>query len=94
MAAAFALGADGVVLGTRLNATHESVYPEAKKQALVTAGSTASSQPSTLRTTLYDELADMPWPAAVDGSCLRNQFTADYSSQTPLQVLVAQRSAF
>lgn len=86
MAAAFALGAAGVVLGTRLNATYESVYPEAKKQALVKAGSCASQKPSTIRTTLYDELSGLPWPPAVDGNCLRNQLTAEFSSQTPLQV--------
>lgn len=86
MAAAFALGASGVVLGTILNATHESVYPEAKKQALVKAGSSSSCNPSTIRTTLYDELSDLPWPATIDGQCLRNGFTAEYSSQTPLQV--------
>ena len=86
MAASFALGAAGVVLGTRLNATYESVYPEAKKQALVKAGSSASSHPSTIRTTLYDELSGVAWPPAVDGNCLRNELTAQYSSQTPLQV--------
>lgn len=86
MAAAFALGASGVVLGTVLNTTYESVYPEAKKQALLKAGSAASCKPSTIRTTLYDELTGVPWPPAVDGNCLRNEFTAEYSSQTPLQV--------
>lgn len=90
MAASFALGAAGVVLGTRLNATYESVYPEAKKQALVKAGSSASSHPSTIRTTLYDELSGVAWPPAVDGNCLRNEFTAQYSSQTPLQDAVKQ----
>lgn len=88
MAAAFALGASGVVLGTCLNATHESVYPEAKKQALVKAGSSASCNPSTIRTSLYDELSGLPWPASVDGQCLRNDLTAEYSRQTPLQVIL------
>ena len=88
MAAAFALGAEGVVLGTRLNATHESMYPEVKKQALVKAASSASINPSTVRTTLYDELSTFPWPDKVDGQCLTNEFTAQYSGQTPLQVIV------
>ena len=87
MAAAFALGASGVVLGTRLNATYESVYPEAKKQALVKAGSSASCNPSTIRTSLYDELSGLPWPATIDGQCLRNDLTTEYSRQTPLQVI-------
>ncbi|KAL3142689.1 hypothetical protein ABBQ38_002991 [Trebouxia sp. C0009 RCD-2024] len=91
MAAAFALGASGVVLGTCLNATHESVYPEAKKQALVKAGSSASCNPSTIRTSLYDELSGLPWPASVDGQCLRNDLTAEYSRQTPLQDAVKQK---
>ena len=88
MAAAFALGASGVVLGTVLNATYESVYPEAKKQALVKAGSSSSCKPSTIRTSLYDELSGVPWPSTIDGQCLSNELTAEYSSQTPLQVQV------
>ncbi|KAL0033827.1 hypothetical protein WJX77_006823 [Trebouxia sp. C0004] len=48
MAAALVLGASGVVLGTRLCATHESLLPEAKKQALVEAGYSSSCNPSTL----------------------------------------------
>lgn len=86
MAAAFALSALGVVLGTRLCATHESLLPEAKKQALVEAGYSSSCNPSTLHTTLYDELGTVPWPPEIDGQCLTNQFTAVYSGQTPLQV--------
>ena len=90
MAAAFALGASGVVLGTRLNVTYESVYPEAKKQALVKAGSSCSCKPSTIRTTLYDELSGLPWPPTIDGCCLRNELTDVYSSQTPLQVCLSR----
>ena len=66
MAAAFALGASGVVLGTRLCATHESLLPEAKKQALLEAGYSSSCNPSTLRTTLYDELGTVPWPPHIE----------------------------
>ncbi len=94
MAAAFALGASGVVLGTRLCATHESLLPEAKKQALVEAGYSSSCNPSTLRTTLYDELGTVPWPPQIDGRCLTNQFTAVYSGQTPLQVGSVLASSF
>jgi len=95
MAAAFALGASGVVLGTRLCATHESLLPEAKKQALVETGYSSSCNPSTLRTTLYDELGTVPWPPHIDGRCLTNQFTAVYSGQTPLQVgLVLAKSLY
>ena len=94
MAAAFALGASGVVLGTRLCATHESLLPEAKKQALIEAGYSSSCNPSTLRTTLYDELGTVPWPPDIDGRCLKNQFTAVYSSQTPLQVDSVLASSF
>jgi len=94
MAAAFALGASGVVLGTRLCATHESLLPEAKKQALVEAGYSSSCNPSTLRTTLYDELGTIPWPLQIDRRCLTNQFTAVYSGQTPLQVGLVVASSF
>ena len=93
MAAAFALGASGIVLGTRLCATHESLLLEAKKQALVEAGYSASCNPSTLRTTLYNELGTVPWPLQMDGRCLTNQFTAVYRGQTPLQVDLVLASA-
>lgn len=42
MAALLTLGAAGVVIGTRLAATHESIYPEQKKEALVQAGASLS----------------------------------------------------
>lgn len=41
IAAALMLGASGVVLGTRLAATNESIYGEAKKKAMVDARSDA-----------------------------------------------------
>ena len=38
IAAALVMGADGVAIGTRLNCTPESTYPEHKKKALLGAG--------------------------------------------------------
>ena len=85
-AAAFALGADGVALGTRLVPTYESVYPEDKKQALLQAGSDAYCKPVTVRTSLYDQINGEPWPHPVNGHCLRNKLTAQYPGQSKLEV--------
>lgn len=76
-----------MALGTRLVATNESGYSNAKKQLLVQTGSQASDQPATLRTTLYDELNEaVRWPAGITGRAICNDFTNQWDGQTPLQV--------
>lgn len=75
-----------MTLGTRLLPTYESVYPEDKKQALLTAGSDAYRSPVTIRTRLYDQLSGHPWPSPVNGHCLRNKLTADFHTDSPLEV--------
>ncbi|KAK9819613.1 hypothetical protein WJX72_000296 [[Myrmecia] bisecta] len=62
IAAAFMLGADGVVMGTRLTATPEATYREATRAALLAAPSEAAASPGTLRTRLYDVLSPHAWP--------------------------------
>ena len=87
VAACFVLGASGVALGTRLVATTESLYKDSKKQHIVQTGSQASERPTTLRTTLYDELnEDVRWPSGVTARAIRNDFTDQWDGQTPLQV--------
>jgi NAD(P)H-dependent flavin oxidoreductase YrpB (nitropropane dioxygenase family) len=59
LAAALALGAHGIVLGTRFLATEEAPLPAAYKQGIV-----ASSGDDTVVTTLADSLSGRDWPGA------------------------------
>jgi NAD(P)H-dependent flavin oxidoreductase YrpB (nitropropane dioxygenase family) len=59
LAAALALGADGVLVGTRFLATHEAPVEDAYKQAIV-----ASDGTDTVVTTLSDSLSGRDWPGA------------------------------
>jgi NAD(P)H-dependent flavin oxidoreductase YrpB (nitropropane dioxygenase family) len=59
LAAALALGADGVLLGTRFLATDEAPVETAYKEAIV-----ASSGDDTIVTTVADTLSGRDWPGA------------------------------
>jgi enoyl-[acyl-carrier protein] reductase II len=59
LAAALALGADGVLLGTRFLATEEAPVEDAYKGAIV-----ASDGTDTVVTTLSDSLSGRDWPGA------------------------------
>lgn len=59
LAAALALGADGILLGTRFLATSEAPIEPAYKQAIV-----ASRGDDTIVTTLSDSLSGRDWPGA------------------------------
>jgi NAD(P)H-dependent flavin oxidoreductase YrpB (nitropropane dioxygenase family) len=59
LAAALALGADGVLLGTRFLATDEAPVEQAYKDAIV-----ASDGTDTVMTTLSDSLSGRDWPGA------------------------------
>src|SRR5207302_10097130 len=59
LAAALALGADGVLLGTRFLATEEAPVPPVYKDAIV-----ASSGDDTIVTTVADTLTGRDWPGA------------------------------
>ena len=59
LAAALALGADGVLLGTRFLATDEAPVEQAYKDAIV-----ASDGGDTIVTTLSDSLSNRDWPGA------------------------------
>ncbi|KAJ7579241.1 2-nitropropane dioxygenase [Mycena floridula] len=71
-----ALGAHGVVLGTRFLYTHECMYPDAYKQVLVNSGPN-----STTRGLIFDEVNRTPvkveWPAGIDGRAIANRIVAD-----------------
>ncbi len=73
LAAALCLGADGVLMGSRLWATTEAaVPPEALKQALAAEGD------DTVRQTVFDVVRGADWPTAYTGRVLRNDFVTTW----------------
>ena len=69
LAAALALGAEGVLVGTRFFATAESLGTEAAKARIL-----ASSGEDTVRTSVFDTVRGYQWPDGITGRALRNQF--------------------
>lgn len=69
IASLLALGADGVVIGTRFLLSPESLYTDPQRQALVAAGLTSS-----VRTMAFDHARNtLGWPQGIDGRGLRNR---------------------
>jgi nitronate monooxygenase len=69
MAAALALGADGVLVGTRFWASSEAlVSPKAHERALRVSGN------ETIRTRVYDVVRQLDWPSEFDERALVNSF--------------------
>jgi nitronate monooxygenase len=68
LAASLMLGADGVLIGSRLLASAEAEVPPAFRQAIVTADGD-----STVRTAVIDIVRKYDWPG-FDGRALRNRF--------------------
>ena len=71
LVAALALGAQGVLVGTRLCAAEEALGSDAAKARVV-----ASSGDATVRTRVFDIVRGIPWPEGFTGRALRNAFTA------------------
>ena len=69
--AACALGADGVLVGTRFIASHESLSVPAAKQRVVHAEGDA-----TIRTTVFDVVRGYDGWNGITGRALRNRFSA------------------
>ena len=67
LAAALALGATGITLGTRFYAAEEALSDAAAKRLLV-----ESTGADTQRTPAFDALRGPAWPAGYDGRALRN----------------------
>lgn len=78
LAAALAMGAAGVVIGTRFKATVEFGGQAVHKQAIVDSDGS---------NTIYDEIVDIglmgPWPNNVTGRVIRNEFTNEWESRAP-----------
>ncbi|HEY8812023.1 MAG TPA: nitronate monooxygenase [Candidatus Dormibacteraeota bacterium] len=69
LAAALALGAEGVLMGTRFLATKEAPIPDGWKRAILDAGGH-----DTVRTSIPDYAAEAAWPDPIAVRAIRNAF--------------------
>ena len=69
LAAALALGAEGVLMGTRFLATREAPIPDGWKRAILDAGGG-----DTIRTSIPDLAAEAAWPPPIAARNIRNAF--------------------
>ena len=76
LAAALALGAAGVSMGTRFTASRESLWDQAMKAATLAAGGDQTEQ-----TRVFDIVRGAPWPAIYPGRALRNAFSARWNGR-------------
>src|SRR5689334_24341745 len=76
LAAALALGAAGISMGTRFTASRESLWDPAMKAATLEAGGD-----QTMQTRVFDLVRGAPWPAIYPGRALRNAFAAAWHGQ-------------
>jgi nitronate monooxygenase len=79
LAAALALGAAGISMGTRFTASRESLWDPAMKAAALAAGGDQTAQ-----TRVFDIVRGAPWPAIYPGRALRNEFSAAWHSREEL----------
>jgi nitronate monooxygenase len=70
LAAALALGASGVLMGTRFAGSRESLWSDEMKQGLVTAGGDQTQQ-----TRVFDIVRGANWPSRYPGRALKNAFS-------------------
>jgi nitronate monooxygenase len=78
LAAALALGADGVLVGTRLWASAEAlVTPQAHRRAIDAVGD------ETLRTTVYDFVRQRDWPTEYNARLVRNALVDKFHGNEP-----------
>ena len=75
LAAALALGGEGVLMGTRFLATPEAPIPDTWRRAIVTADGAA-----TVRTASFDRAVAMPWPGA-EVRAIRNAFLGEWADR-------------
>jgi nitronate monooxygenase len=71
LAAALALGAVGVLMGTRFAATAESLWAQSMKERLITVGGDETEQ-----SRVFDIVRNAPWPSHYPGRAVRNAFSA------------------
>jgi nitronate monooxygenase len=73
LAAALMLGADGVLIGSRLMASAEALTPPGFLDAIV-----AADGDGTVKTSVLDLVRSYEWPAGISGRALRTRFVADW----------------
>ncbi len=73
LAAARALGAEGVLVGTRFFASPEALGSEALKNRIVAAGGD-----DTVRTRVFDIARGLDWPAEYTGRVISNRFSSTW----------------
>lgn len=76
LAAALMLGADGVVVGTRLWASAEALTPQAHTDKAI-----AATGDSTIRTKVLDALRGVPWPKEYSFRFLKNKLTDEWANR-------------
>jgi nitronate monooxygenase len=76
LAAALMLGADGVVVGSRLWASAEALTPKAHTDKAI--GKTGDS---TIRTKVLDALRGVPWPREYSFRILKNKLTDEWADR-------------
>jgi nitronate monooxygenase len=76
LAAVLMLGAEGVWLGSRFVASHESIEVDWKKQRAVEA-----STDDTILTKVYDLISNAPFPKDIGDRVLNNSFTSEWHGQ-------------
>lgn len=76
LAAALILGADGVLVGTRLWASAEALTPKAHTDKAM-----GLSGDSTIRTKALDALRGVPWPKEYSYRILKNKLTDDWAER-------------
>jgi nitronate monooxygenase len=86
LAAALALGAAGVSMGTRFTASRESLWDQGMKAAALAAGGDQTEQ-----TRVFDVVRGAPWPASYPGRALRNAFSARWHGRE--EALAVDRQA-
>lgn len=74
LAAALMLGADGVLIGTRLWASAEALTPQK-----MTDRALRSTGDDTVRTKAIDALRGVPWPEEFSFRVLKNKFTEEWA---------------
>ncbi|KAF9523055.1 Nitronate monooxygenase-domain-containing protein [Crepidotus variabilis] len=83
IASLLALGASGVVIGTRFLLSPESLYTDSQREALLKADSSSS-----VRTMAFDQARNtLGWPEGVDGRGLRNDTVVDYENGLEIDTL-------
>ncbi|MDJ0014877.1 NAD(P)H-dependent flavin oxidoreductase [Rhodococcus erythropolis] len=71
LAAVLAAGGEGVMIGTALLASPETVGPDYARDRVVEAGSA-----DTIYTSVFDRARSQPWPQRWGGRAVANEFTA------------------